>query len=128
MRKACVLLLAFAADALKRTPSIPPLQGISLTLQVEEGWVYINQTKQNITVSGLGTLRIDPATRTVVASASSGAAGPPQEIRLDGATNGTRRFINVLSQTMDPSKATPHNHTYLSSESITDPADQDFCE
>lgn len=109
-------------------PSIPSLQGFSLTLQVESGWVYINETKQNISVSGTGTLRIDPSKQTVHATSSSGAAGPPQEILLDGSASGTRNFINVLSQSMDPSKATPHNHTYPASEIISDPADQDFCD
>ena len=121
-------LLAALCTGAVLEPSMPPLHAFSLTLQVESGWVFINETKQNISVSGTGTLRIDPATRTVDATSSSGAAGPPQQILLDGTANGTRKFLNVLSQTMDPSKATPHNHTYPASESISDPADQDFCD
>ena len=108
-------------------PRIPPLQDMSLTFDVSVGWVYIYANQQNISVSGQGYLEIDASKQSARASASSGAAGPPQEVFLDGAANGTRNFINVLSQTADPSKATPHNHSYGPAAAITDPADQAFC-
>ena len=41
---------------------------------------------------------------------------------------GTRYFVNVLSQSVDPSRAVPHNHSYSPSEDISDPADQNFCD
>ena len=110
----------------------PPLEKTSLYLEVVLGWVYVYETQQNISiVGGKGFLSIDPDERSVMASAQGTPTGVPQEIHLDGSPsggNGTRYFVNVLSEGGDPRKAAPHNHTYRADQPITDGADQDFCD
>ena len=127
-----MLLLISALTAALGLPSStdpgrpPPLQKISLDLEVVVGWVYIYQTGQNISIAGgKGFLSIDPEFRSVTANAQGLPGHTPQTIRL---VNGTRYFINVLAEGGDPSKAKPHNHTYPAGQRIIDPSDQDFCD
>ena len=110
-------------------PVIPALQAVSLTLNASAGWVYIYDLKKNISISGIGSLSVDPDTNSVFASASAGDDGPPQSVqsvRLDGRT-GERVFTNIRDSNSTARPATMHDAVYARGEPIGNPDDLAFC-